>query len=249
VQDGLVQTPERIALRLPVAGLGPRTAAWALDALVQFLAWSFLLMIGTLVAARPIWEELQALQTAAQVAVTGGVFALNWGYHAAFEALWHGRSPGKRLVGLRVVKADGTPAGAIEAVLRNLARLVDALPFGYAVGLVTLAVTPARRVGDLLAGTRVIWDRPVDLAALDALAEERPMALPGLAPLPLPDARLVRDFLARRELLEPAARARVALAVAELPLRGADEVTRARHLASPEAAEALLASLDAGAPP
>lgn len=246
MHDGLVLTPDRIALRLPVAGVGPRTAAWAIDALLQFLAWSTLLMLGTLVAQRPIWEELQALQSALQVAVTGGVFALNWGYHALFEALWHGRSPGKRLIGIRVVKADGTPEGAIEAVVRNLARTIDALPVGYAVGLVTMAATPSqRRLGDLLAGTRVVWDLPVDLASLDALAAPAPAALPGLRALQPADGRLIASFLSRRALLEPVARARVALALAELSVRGADEALREEHLASAASAEALLERLAA----
>ena len=61
-------------------------------------------------------------------------FALLWGYYIFFEMLWNGQSPGKRLVGLRVLKADGTPITLTESIVRNLVRLIDFLPLFYGLG-------------------------------------------------------------------------------------------------------------------
>ena len=53
------------------------------------------------------------------------------------------RTPGKRALGLRVVAGDGAPVGWLPAVVRNLMRTVDMLPFAYATGLVCLLYTSA----------------------------------------------------------------------------------------------------------
>lgn len=65
-------------------------------------------------------------------------------------------TPGKRMLGLEVVGDDGSRPGLGRSVGRNLLRIVDWLPFGYIVGLITMVVTPdSRRVGDLVAKTNI----------------------------------------------------------------------------------------------
>jgi uncharacterized RDD family membrane protein YckC len=89
-------------------------------------------------------------------------FLLTFAYFVATE-LTSGQTLGKRLLGLRVVRADGSRAEAGAIVIRNLVRLVDWLPFLYVVGAITVFATGERRLrlGDLAAGTRVaaIGDR------------------------------------------------------------------------------------------
>jgi len=76
--------------------------------------------------------------------------------------MWNGQSPGKRWVGLRVIRVDGTPITVSEAVIRNLVRVIDLLPMAYGVGVVTMFLNPdSRRLGDLAAGTIVVHDREV----------------------------------------------------------------------------------------
>jgi uncharacterized RDD family membrane protein YckC len=68
-----------------------------------------------------------------------------------------GRTPGKQIVGLRVVRTDGTPAGPGPILVRTLLRIVDLLPVLYLVGFVVMLVTGRQqRLGDLAAQTHVV---------------------------------------------------------------------------------------------
>lgn len=76
------------------------------------------------------------------------------------ETITCGRTPGKKLSGLRVVSRGGGRISPRQAVLRNLLRLVDMLPAYYLVGLAWMASDKLRRrVGDVVAGTVVIVER------------------------------------------------------------------------------------------
>ncbi|WP_281194535.1 RDD family protein [Halorubrum sp. F4] len=79
------------------------------------------------------------------------------GYHVALEGLF-ARTPGKGLLGLVVLERDGSSCGPRAALVRNLLRLVDGAAF-YLVGAAVVALTDGdRRVGDHVAGTRVVRD-------------------------------------------------------------------------------------------
>src|SRR5262249_33255826 len=114
-------------------------------------------------------------------------FAFLWGYYIFFEMAWNGQSPGKRWVGLRVMRLDGTPLTLSESIIRNLVRLVDFLPAYYGVGVVAMFISSqSRRLGDLAAGTVVVHDRAaVTLASLAASAQVTPAAGPVVASLPV----------------------------------------------------------------
>src|SRR5205085_1800160 len=56
-------------------------------------------------------------------------FLLMWGYFLLSEWLLHGQTPGKRLLGIRVISMEGTSASFLPLAVRNLLRVVDALPF------------------------------------------------------------------------------------------------------------------------
>lgn len=140
-----VITPEGVALQLRTAGPVPRSIAWSIDLAIRLTATLVVLIVLSL--AGGFGRGL------AYVAM----FLLYWGYPIAMEALWDGQTVGKRTLGLRVVSADGAPVGWLPAIVRNLLRTVDMLPFGYAVGLLaTLADPHARRLGDMVARTVVV---------------------------------------------------------------------------------------------
>ncbi len=86
--------------------------------------------------------------------------ALLWvTYYAVLEGLF-GVTLGKRIAGLRVTDLEGRRIGWQAAIVRNLARLLDVLPFAYLLGgILTLATRQHQRLGDRLAGTLVV---PVD---------------------------------------------------------------------------------------
>jgi hypothetical protein len=140
--------------------------------------------------------------------------------------MWNGQTPGKRLAGTQVVQVSGAPAGFGEVAIRNVIRIVDFLPFAYAVGfLVMLSNRRARRLGDFAANTLVIRRQervklsdlgpapatatpakvssvtaaPVTAAPVTALTlpDDVPARFPNLAAVTADDYQLVRDVLAR----------------------------------------------------
>lgn len=140
-----VITPEGVALHLPAAGPVPRALAWAIDLAIRM---GVVMVLGT---------ALAMLGKAGEGLYLIGVFLVFWAYPIVFESAWHGQTPGKKAIGLRVVSADGAPLGWLAAITRNLLRTADMLPFGYAAGLVACLVDPhGRRLGDMVAGTLVV---------------------------------------------------------------------------------------------
>jgi hypothetical protein len=86
------------------------------------------------------------------------ILAINLSYHFVMETAC-GQTFGKRWKNLRVVKRDGSPAGASAIAARTVFRIIDA-QFLYLVGLITMVITGKKRqrVGDLAAGTVVRED-------------------------------------------------------------------------------------------
>src|SRR3989441_11220650 len=92
-----------------------------------------------------------------QTTVDWPLLALLWvTYYAVLEGLF-GATLGKRLAGLRVTDLEGRRITWQAAIVRNVARLLDVLPFTYLLGgILTLATKRHQRLGDLLAGTIVV---------------------------------------------------------------------------------------------
>lgn len=179
-----VVTPEGVALHLPAAGPVPRALAWLLDLMIR---------LGIVLASTMVLGVLGRSGFGFYAVL---VFLVYWFYPVLFEALWDGRTPGKRALGLRVVACNGAPVGWLAAFTRNLLRVVDMLPMVYAAGLVSSLLDPwGRRIGDMVAGTLVVHEarkqpptqmpvnlvmappvllQPYEQAALVAFAERGP---------------------------------------------------------------------------
>lgn len=78
-------------------------------------------------------------------------------YYGLGEALT-GQTLGKKLLGLKVVSEDGSPATVGQVVIRTLLRVVDQIPFLYLLGFFVMLVTDRqrKRIGDIVARTRVV---------------------------------------------------------------------------------------------
>ncbi|MBN2489491.1 MAG: RDD family protein [Planctomycetes bacterium] len=158
-----IETPESAWLTFRLAGPWTRMVAYGFD---------FLLRLLVLAAIGLVFGFLAGLFGAAPLGLLLlGFFALEWGYAWFFEAFWDGKTPGKHVMQIRVVKTSGSPIGFYDAMLRNLLRAADVLPpigvLGpsvgtYGVGLgVMLATRRFQRLGDLVAGTMVVHvERP-----------------------------------------------------------------------------------------
>ncbi|WP_408004969.1 RDD family protein [Pseudomonas triclosanedens] len=195
-----VETPEGIDLLLRPAGVIPRALAYLIDLGIRLLAMFALFML--LAFLGQIGTGLGLLLT----------FITTWWYMVLFEVLNQGRSPGKQMMGLRVVHDDGTPIGWSASLLRNLLRFADILPFGYTLGLLSCLSNPAfKRLGDLAAGTLVIYRDP------PPSRPQLPETAPELAPWPLSleEQRAVMSFAERAGNLSAARREELAGILAE----------------------------------
>jgi len=210
-----IETPEQMSLDLPMAGIGSRFLAIAVDTLIQIgIGLVALIVVGLL----GVTGALSGIQQGSVWLVAGLVlviFLLMYGYFAIFEIIWNGQTPGKRIAGIRVVKDSGRPLTAAETIGRNLFRIVDNLPGFYAVGvLVALLNAKNKRIGDFIAGSIVVreaslselkpvWQTPGETVALSG----PPL---GGARLSIEDLGLIDTFLNRRHNLAPEVRSRMA---------------------------------------
>src|SRR4029077_9175731 len=135
-------------------------------------------------------------------------FILVYGYFMFFESIWNGQTPGTRLTHLRVIKDSGQPITAIDAVGRNLLRIVDQLPFAYGIGVLCSWISPqSKRLGDYVAGTVVVHEKPFDTVAplwnAPAQAATHQYGANRLTP---EEIALVETFLSRRNALDAGVR-------------------------------------------
>jgi uncharacterized RDD family membrane protein YckC len=191
------ETPEQVRFRYRVAGPVRRAAAYVVDLLVRV---GILLVVSLAL----IGGEKPGFSKGATFVV---VFVLEWGYFVCLEMVDGGRSPGKRALGLRVVKEGGFPLTFNDSALRNLLRGADFLPLGYLLGLVTMGGDGRfRRLGDRVAGTLVVIDETARVAA-PLLLERPPTAeelagLPQRFPLSAWERETLEMFLRRADLTE-----------------------------------------------
>jgi uncharacterized RDD family membrane protein YckC len=140
---------DNLPLALPIAGVGPRLIAGAVDYAVVSLLALALLVAGLFVVA--------ALPTRAAwvfAVMILGFFLIEYGYFAAFESLTHGQTLGKKALRLRVVAGDGARASTMSILVRNGVRSLDMV-----VGALLMVLDPlSRRLGDRLAGTLVVHE-------------------------------------------------------------------------------------------
>ncbi len=218
----LIETPDHGALEFELAGFGSRFSAHLVDAL--FIAVIILVISLGLTAVGALghgglhglfeggpasWAHSWMVAVLVML-----IFLVIWGYFVFFECLMHGSTPGKRQLGIRVIRDDGLPIGFREAALRNLVRAADILPPPcYLLGAVVLFLDRhGRRLGDMVAGTLVVREK-MDLgltgasgAAWAARVEKghsrQAVILPG-GKLTLVQLDLVEQFLTRRHQLPP----------------------------------------------
>ncbi|MAT14242.1 MAG: hypothetical protein CMJ46_03125 [Planctomyces sp.] len=191
--DYAIETPETVVLHYQLAGPAVRMRAFLIDLLIRS---AVTLILGLLMMVLGVFIP----------DVAAGLFLIwmfvnGWGYYAIFEGLWRGTTPGKRVMGLRVIHENGHPINLWMAINRNFIRAVDSTPL-YLPGLIAMFCSRRfQRLGDLTAGTIVITERRVQLP-------REPIILEKIDPIPLaqlnkykPDEQtlaVIGDFLSRR---------------------------------------------------
>jgi len=183
------ETPENVQISYQPAGLGHRFIAWLLD---QILVWTLsivliiaLVMVGIatggilgefLESMGETIEDAESDQQAGEQLLLYfiGIAMLVWGfssfvYFGASELFLRGQTLGKRLISLRVVKANGFSLDPVSIFVRNLFRAVDHLS---PLWIVPVLSKKGQRFGDMVAGTVVVSDKPAPLSLVrEELAE------------------------------------------------------------------------------
>lgn len=184
-----IVTPEGVPIRFQLARGGDRASAFCLDILIQVVTlvavgWMLQLAVGS---------RLEGSWLTAVIVVLA--FLLQNFYFAFFEARWQGSTPGKRKVGIRVIDSRGGQLETSAVLARNLVRELEVwMPVRFLVaGRVVWPTAPTwafvlagawtfvvllfplfnkdrLRIGDLIAGTRVVM-QPKIVMLPDLVAE------------------------------------------------------------------------------
>jgi uncharacterized RDD family membrane protein YckC len=146
------ETPEGIALSLRPAGVVPRFLAFLIDFGIRF---------GVFIIAAMVAGPMGGMGAAFLLIM---YFGLEWFYPVVFELARSGATPGKRAMGLQVVMDSGLPVTPAASITRNLLRAADFLPFLYGFAIVSILLRKDfKRLGDLAAGTLVVYSKVVSL--------------------------------------------------------------------------------------
>lgn len=174
-----LQSAAGATVSVRIAGLGGRGFAYVIDWHIKLL-----LALGWFLAAMMAISgglSLEAFDSASgdvliywAVIPAAAIFLL---YHPVLEMLMKGRTPGKRMAGIRVLSKEGQTPSTGALLIRNIFRVVDSLPVNYLVGiLVALFDRQAARIGDIAAGTLLVYEpdtRSADVRELTALEPGR----------------------------------------------------------------------------
>lgn len=213
-----IDTPEQIALELPLAGIGSRFLAMAIDTLIQMAAYLIIGILFLLILPAGFSMFTFLPKTLGPAVAIFLFFAVYWGYFAIFESLWNGQTPGKRVAGIRVIKESGRPINAIEAIGRNFLRAIDMQPgILYGFGLVCMMCNQqSRRIGDFVAGTVVVHEKPTEeiRPTWNTTTDANPTS-GGLGQMTAEELVLIETYLSRRFELEPEVRLRTAIQIAD----------------------------------
>lgn len=185
-----VETPEGVEIALDAAGPLARLLAAGFDFGIRLVVYSFL---GTILAF--LGEMGMGIFLIC-------MFFIEWGYPIYFEMYSKGATPGKSLMKLQVVHADGTPISWHGSILRNLLRVADFLPFGYIGGIVSMCVTGRfQRLGDLAADTIVCYRVEETSTEQAAFAHAEPVVISES--LSLEEQVAIVSFAERSQRLGP----------------------------------------------
>lgn len=209
-----IATATGVDVQLNIAGPGARSYAFVVDwhiRLLFALAWfatTSMLLVGSLNGPDGSGAESNTYLLVVVVPAVA-IFSL---YHFILEIVMRGRTPGKRLAGIRIVTLEGQEPSLLALVIRNVLRLIDSLPVGYTLGLVfTFFTRNSVRIGDIAAGTLLVYESDARGGKLD----DTPVSPAAIAKYGLAKAEVAQDLLNRWDTLEE--QKRIDLAIRLLP--------------------------------
>lgn len=213
-----VSIPEHWLFRYQSAGPVVRGFAVILDHIIILVVLLILTVIAIFtVAFVPALTALD-LDNLSLFFYLIGFFSVFWGYFLLFETAFAGRTPGKMLLGLRVVSIEGTSVSPVQVIIRNLIRIADMFPFlaqawvffipGYGSAMISMFATGPvfRRLGDLAAGTVVIREHTDSVRKKQYQPPPLQTTVRQLTPCSPLLARAIHEYAVRRETMSMARR-------------------------------------------
>jgi uncharacterized RDD family membrane protein YckC len=223
-----LQTVTGVDIQLRIAGPGSRSYAFIIDwhiRVLMALAWFAVAALILRFGFDRQWQDVATADFLWTLLPPVVIYLL---YHPVLEVVMRGRTPGKRIAGVRLVTRTGDTPGVGALLIRNVFRLIDSQPSFYLVGLLVVFFTKHHvRIGDLAAGTLLVSDHD-NAAASFAVARSAQQG--GLTPQA---ADLIHELLDRWEALRPEERANIARSL----LARVDPALSAVELARFDAAE------------
>jgi len=194
-----IVTPENIAFEYRVAGPFRRLPAYLLDVAIQgatmfVVSLAVMLLFG--LAGMPFFGSGMVMVF---------WFVVAWFYGGVFETFWNGQTPGKWAMGIRVVSVEGQPITGLQAVLRNVLRVLDGQPgmtfllgpFTYQVGLLAAFSNDRfQRLGDLVSGTMVVVEERQWFQGLVRMDDPEVAQMAGRVPASFLPSRSLCEALA-----------------------------------------------------
>lgn len=228
-----VVTPENIGFQYQVAGPFRRFLAFGIDHAIKLFLYFLLVIAAVLLAS--------VMGTASIGMGLVVYFLIDWFYGGVFEACMNGRTPGKWILGIRVLTVDGRPINGLQAIMRNVLRYADSMPMlppqvlfqlgvnegpmqylvpTFLIGLVVMSISGSyQRLGDLVCGTLVVIEERHWLTGVAKIDDPRAFQLAGLLPADFVVSRSLAEALShyveRRRFFSPARRREVARCLGE----------------------------------
>ncbi|MCL2264913.1 MAG: RDD family protein [Treponema sp.] len=185
-------TPEGVEFVLSPAGLPIRAAAYAIDTIFQYIIL-FAAALSYVIIRETFGVWLLYLLS----------FGVNWFYHVICELAFKGQSPGKRIMGIRVVRSDGSPVNPASSFLRNLLRFADTFFSFFHIAFISMSASRGfRRIGDWAGNTLVVYSstaRNITYSSLSYTLEKFEPVNP-VRPLSSEEKQAVMDFARRYHL-------------------------------------------------
>jgi len=199
-----IETSRHVRLNYTPAPIFYRIVAWLYDVFL-YIVYIFVFMWT--------WEGVFPSDIAESLNLNWvSILALFLPYFIYFpliETLWNGRTVGKKIMGIRVVRSDGTRASLGSYLVRWLFRFFEISATGGVVAILTILINgKGQRLGDLVAGTCVISERDNQLThrqLFDQTMLDRDVVFESAAELKDDDINVIKTLLNSRRTYSPEA--------------------------------------------
>jgi uncharacterized RDD family membrane protein YckC len=185
-----INTTQNVNLDYKIVSIGERIIAFLIDAFILYLYAVLVNLIGSAISY--VYEDGWT-----QRGLIALIFLPAMGYSLIMHTVFNGRTVGKMLLKMRVVRVDGTPVHWSNYLIRWMLRLVDIWLFVGSIGLLTILFSEKRqRLGDAAAGTVVIATKHSTKISHTILEEVQDTYIPlftNVTQLTDRDVRLIKD--------------------------------------------------------